>query len=279
MKAKNMKRYFIITFAWAWILWLPFVLPTFGVYETTPTLEGLLMPAVMLAAFGPLVAAVILTFKKSGRGGVKQYFKKCLDIRIKPRFYIFAFIFALCITAIAHYFTNVVGLDHLPNNLIPEGMDIPLYILVVPYTLMLFLLGGGQEEFGWRGYAQEPMQEIFGIIKGSIIIGLFWSLWHYPLWLIPGEGHAYYSFIAFTVYTTSWSLIIGLMYNLSGKKMVIPWIMHTLGNLSVPLFPVLFLEDVPQPGYWVWAIMNLLVAVVFALWFSKKKQRQLEVLL
>jgi membrane protease YdiL (CAAX protease family) len=171
---------------------------------------------------------------------------------------------------VAHYFTNVSGIDQLPSSLVPEEMDIPMYVLILPYTLMLFLLGGGQEEFGWRGYAQDPMQERFGVLKASLIIGIFWSLWHGPLWLIQGEGHEYYSFIAFALYATSWSLIIGIMYNLSGKKLIIPWLMHTFGNLSVPLFPVLFLEHVPQPGYWIWASMTFIVAVIMGLWYHKK---------
>lgn len=179
----------------------------------------------------------------------------------------------LGITAIAHYLVNGLGIDVLPNSLVPEDIDIPIYILVVPYAIMLFFLGGGQEEFGWRGYVQEPMQRIFGIIKGSLIIGLLWSLWHGPLWLMAGEGHAYYSFIAFIIYTTSWSLVIGIVYNLCGKKMIIPWAMHTIANLSVSLFPVIFLEDVPQPGYWVWTLLNLLVAIALGLWFVFVKNK------
>jgi membrane protease YdiL (CAAX protease family) len=272
MENKTLRNYFIITFAWSWILWLPFVLPYFGFYEMTENLEGLIMLAVMIAAFGPFVSAVILTHKNGEKGSVKRFFKKCLDVNIKPVYYLYAIILGLAITAFAHYFINITGIDTMPKNLIPEGIDIPLYILIVPYTIMLFFLGGGQEEFGWRGFAQEPMQKRFGVIKGSIFIGIIWGVWHGPLWLIEGEGHSYYSFLAFVLYTTSWSLVIGIMYNLSGKKMVIPWIMHALGNLSVPLFPVLFLEDVPQPGYWVWAICNLIVAIIFGTWYYRNEK-------
>ncbi len=272
MKNSKLVKFFIITFVWAWVLWLPFVLTYFNVYSMTETLEGLLMLAVMLGAFGPLVAAVVLKYSDGGLKEVKSFFKHCLDFKIKPIYYLVALILGIAITAVAHYFTNIVGLDTLPNNLVPEEIDIPLYILIVPYTLMLFFLGGGQEEFGWRGYAQEPMQKIFGVVKGSLLIGLLWAVWHLPLWFIPGEGHAYYSFFAFAMYTMSWSLIIGIIYNISGKKVVIAWIMHTVGNLSVPLFPVLFLEDVPQPGYWVWAILNLIVATILAIWFVKRNK-------
>lgn len=272
MKNKTLRNYFVITFLWAWTLWLPFVLATLGLFEMTDTLQGLVMIAVMFGAFGPMIAAIILTLRNGGKPALKKFFKRAFDFKIRWIYYLAALFLGIGITAVAHYFTNLTGLDTLPSSLVPEEIDVPMYILIVPYTLMLFVLGGGQEEFGWRGFAQEPMQQRFGILLGSLIIGLFWSLWHLPLWFIEGEGHEYYSFFAFTLYATSWSVVIGIIYNLSGKKMMIAWIMHTLGNLSVPLFPILFLEDVPQPGYWVWATLNAVVAVIFSLWFYYKKR-------
>lgn len=273
MKTRKLVMFFIITYVWAWILWLPFVLPYFGVYEMTETLESLLMLAVMLGAFGPMISALILVYNDNGFVGVKKYLKKCLNFRIKPIYYVVAIILAFGITIAAHYTTNLLGIDVLPNSLIPAEITIPLYLLIVPYTIMLFILGGGQEEFGWRGFAQDPMQERFGVIKASLIIGVLWGFWHAPLWLIEGEGHAYYSLIAFVIYATSWSVVIGIMYNVSGKKMVIPWVMHALANLSVPLFPVLFLEDVPQPGYWVWAGFNVLAAILLSVWYQRKNNK------
>lgn len=274
MTNRKIIPFFVICFVWAWVLWLPFVLPSTGLYEMTETLSGLIMLAVMLGAFGPLIAAVILVYRSGGKQELKKYFKRCFNMKINAKYYLLAVILSLGITALVHYTVNLSGIDQLPNNLVPSEIETPLYILVIPYTLMLFFLGGGQEEFGWRGYVQDPLQDKYGVIKGSVIIGLMWSIWHLPLWFIQGEGHAYYSFFAFALYTTSWSVIIGIMYNLAGKKMMIPWIMHTLGNLSVPLFPILFLQDVPQPGYWIWAIANSTVAIIFSYWFDKRKRIQ-----
>ncbi|AIO19369.1 CAAX amino terminal protease self- immunity [Candidatus Izimaplasma bacterium HR1] len=271
---KKVIKYFIITFVWAWILWLPFVLPYFGVYEMTETLQGLIMPAIMLGAFGPLASAVILTYKDGGFKAVKAFFKRCLDFKIKPKYYIIALVLGVGLTALAYYIITFTGLDVLQDNLFPEELNIPVYLLIVPYALMILFVGGGQEEFGWRGYAQDPMQDKLGIIKGSLILGLLWGLWHGPLWLIEGEGHQYYSFLAFLIYTTSWSLIISIIYNISGKKVVIAWFMHTIANVSVPFFPILFLEDVPQPGYWVWAGCNVLAAIGIAIWFTRKQKRE-----
>lgn len=272
MKTKKVTMYFVITFVWAWIIWVPFVLPSFGLYPMTELLDALIMPSLTLAAFGPLVAAVILTYRNGGGASVKEYFKKCLDFKISFRYYVLAVVFAMGTVMLSHYATNLLKIDVLPKTLLPSDITIPIYVLVIPYLLMMFLIGGGQEEFGWRGYAQDPLQDRFGIIKGSLFLGFMWGLWHAPLWLIQGEGHAYYSLLAFIVFTTSWSLVIGIVYNLSGKKMVIAWVMHSVNNVAVPLFPVLFMEDVPQPGYWVFAFVNVLTAIGIGLWYTRKNK-------
>ena len=74
-KERNIVMFFIITFAFSWIIWTPFVLTGFGVYEMTETLEGLLMPAIILGAFGPLLSAMILLSKTGGKEAIKQFFK------------------------------------------------------------------------------------------------------------------------------------------------------------------------------------------------------------
>ncbi|MBU1020595.1 MAG: CPBP family intramembrane metalloprotease [Firmicutes bacterium] len=272
IKQRKIVLFFVITFAFSWILWTPFVLAGLGVYEMTETLNGLVMPAIILGAFGPLFAAMVLLFRSGGMQAVKRFFQESLDFRIQPIYYVLAVVFPIIVVVIAHYFTNLTGLDTLPDNLFPEELGVSPLVLVIPYFLLMLLFGGGQEEFGWRGYVLNPLQDKFGILKASIILGIMWGLWHFPLWLIPGEGHEYYSFFAFLLFTTSFSVMIGILYNASGKKMVIPWVIHGMSNTIIPFFPVLFLEDVPQPGYWVFVVCNILVASGLAFWYFRTKK-------
>lgn len=273
MRNNQIRSYLILTFVWSWVLWIPLTLPYFGLFEMNDAIEGLIMPAVMIGAFGPLFAAVTISYRKGKMPEVKRYFKKCFDFKVKPLYILVAIILGLGTTMIAHYITTLSGLSQLPTTFFPDDLGVPIFVVVILYTFLLLLLGGGQEEFGWRGFLQDLIQDKYGVILGSGIIGLFWAVWHLPLWFIEGEGHAYYSFFAFMLYTVSWSVTIGIIYNKCGKKMVIPWIMHTVGNLSVPLFPVLFMENVPQPGYWIWASVNVIVAISLSIWLVRPKIR------
>lgn len=262
--------YFILTFTLSWLQWLPFVLWGFNMIQLSAPLASLMTPAVMLGAFCPMISAVFLVQKKNGWIGVKRFFRNALSFQIKKTYIILAILLPLIVTALAHYLVNFSGIDILPPNLFPENLSVPVIVLIIPYILFILVAGGGQEEFGWRGYAQEPLQERFGILGGSAVLGIAWGVWHLPLWFMPGEGHAYYSFLAFMIFVISMSISIGWLYNASGKKMVIPLLFHTFSNVSVPFFPIMHMEDVPQPGYWIWAIINVILALCLTIIYRNK---------
>ena len=54
-----------------------------------------------------------------------------------------------------------------------EILVIPMVFLYVP-----FFFG---EEYGWRFFLQPRLQKKFGKIKGVILLGVIWGIWHLPL--------------------------------------------------------------------------------------------------
>lgn len=267
---RNVWHFFFLTFIYSWTLWLPFVLEGLGLIKPSETLAALMTPAIILGAFAPLLAAVTMIARQSGWSEVKQFFRQSLSFRVKAIYVVLSLLLPLIITAGTHYIANFSGIDSLPNTFLPENLPVPTIILIIPYFVLMLVVGGGQEEFGWRGYAQEPLQQRLGIFWGSIVLGVVWGIWHLPLWLMPGEGHSYYPFLAFLIYTISTSLIMAWLYNASGKKLIIPWIIHAMGNTVVPFFPILHLANVAQPGYWLWVGINALIALCITIWFWSK---------
>lgn len=268
---RNVWTFFALTFGYAWTLWLPFMLARIGIVKPSATLAALMTPAVSLGGFAPLLAAVTLIARQAGWSGVRQHLRQGFDLRVKGIYLALALLLPLAITAATHYIANGTGIESVPRTLFPENWPVPPLLLGIPYFVVTLFVGGGQEEFGWRGYAQEPLQQRFGVVWGSIVLGTVWGVWHLPLWIIPGEGHAYYPFLAFLLYTTSTSVIMAWLYNASGKKLVTAWFMHAMGNVAVPLFPVLIAENVPQPAYWLWAALNALVALSLTIWFRRRR--------
>ena len=53
--------------------------------------------------------------------------------------------------------------------------------------VILSLLGGGQEEPGWRGFALQRMLERWGPVEASVRLGVIWAVWHLPLFVLVSD--------------------------------------------------------------------------------------------
>ncbi len=182
----------------------------------------------------------------------------------------------IIIHLIAHYLALAVNLD-VAQTLFPADMGTPAIILAIPYFILMMLIGGGQEEFGWRGYAQEPLQEKLGVIPASLVIGVIWGFWHLPLWFMAGDLHSAYSFFAFVLMTTSISIMYAWLYNSSGKKLIVVIFFHAMNNTAAPLLPFLHgIEGKPETAYWIYAAVNVIFGIIFATIISKNKNQHKE---
>ena len=264
-------KFFILTFAYSWIIWLPSVLDGLGL-DLPFEVAGYSTVVVLIGAFAPLLAAITLQAREGGWKGIKSFLKNALDFHVKPIFLVLALGLPVVIHLIAHYLALAIGLEVAPT-LFPAEISVAPVLLAVPYFFLMLLIGGGQEEFGWRGYAQEPLQEKYGVIPASMIIGVIWGLWHLPLWFMAGDLHSAYSFLAFVIMTTSISLIYAWLYNASGKKLIVVIFFHAMNNTAAPLIPFLHgLQGKPESAYWVYAAVNVIFGVIFAVFLARESK-------
>lgn len=273
---RNPWKFFALTFAYSWTIWIPSVLDGVGV-ALPFDVASYSMVVVVIGAFAPLLAALTLAARDGGWKGIKTFLGQALDFHIKPIYWILALGLPLTIHLIAHYLAPAVGLE-VAQTLFPSDIPTAPVVLAIPYFFLMLLIGGGQEEFGWRGYAQEPLQEKIGVIPASLVIGLIWGLWHLPLWFMAGDLHSAYSFLAFVLMTTSISLIYAWLYNASGKKLIVVMFFHAMNNTAAPLLP--FLHGVagkPESAYWIYAAVNVVFGLIFAYFLAKgNKPKQVE---
>ena len=74
--------FFAVTFAFSWLLWIPNALAAQGV--TLPAgLSRFLASPFNPAAFGPTLAAFLLTLLQQGGKGALQLLKRGIDLRFK----------------------------------------------------------------------------------------------------------------------------------------------------------------------------------------------------
>ena len=121
------------------------------------------------------------------------------------------------------------------------------------FFVYILLVGGGvDEELGWRGYALPRLQQRYGALVASVILGLFWAGWHIPAWFTPGSGQDAISFPVFVVNVTAAAIILTWLYNSTGGSLPIVILAHTVFDLCTtgPWSRALFTlpPDQTRPG-------------------------------
>ena len=258
-------RFFLITFIWSWVLWTPLVLGSFKIiFVSDKLLSFLTMPIIILGAFGPLVGALIALREDEGvKGSSVKYLRSFLDLRLGWKGYIIPLLILGGSTFIAWFLPELFGEKRLP-------MLLPSIWFFVPYIVFMIFLGGGQEEFGWRGYALPLLEKQFGIWYANIILGVIWACWHLPLWFITGSNQIHMNFRGFILLLVGYSFIFSWTRKISGNRPFSGLYTHGVANAFIPLMPILILQkDVLQQRFWIWVTLTLLIGI--SITFSRRE--------
>jgi membrane protease YdiL (CAAX protease family) len=86
------------------------------------------------------------------------------------------------------------------------------------------------EEFGWRGFLQSRLQELFAPWFAAVCVGLMWAAWHLPLFFVSGWTSA--SPLVFLLIMTGLSVVMALGFNASGRLVPVAILMHSAFNAS-----------------------------------------------
>ena len=171
--------YFIITFAFSWLVFLPGVLTYYGVLSVAPSVIGVLG---IVGLLGPVLSGFVMTALTEGGAGVGDLLRRIVLWRVGLRWYLFVL---LGIPAVV-----VLGTLIRPGAL--ASFDIsaqPISLAYLTAFVSMVAIGGPLfEEPGWTGFAQSRLQRLHGPLVGGLILGSLWALWHLPGFLIPSQN-------------------------------------------------------------------------------------------
>ncbi|MFC6723882.1 CPBP family intramembrane glutamic endopeptidase [Halobium palmae] len=219
--------FLVLTFAWSWGFWGPKVLLAQGVVEGVPVLPN-------LGAFGPTVAAFLLVAYANGFGGVRRLAGRAIRLDYPKQWILVALLLPPAIVGGA--LAVAVATGTTPTF---PWADQPI-VLPIAFVWILLLGGPIQEEFGWRGYLLDPLQERLTPLGGGLAVGLVWAVWHLPLFYIPSETIYYDSpFLGFAVSIVLLSVLTTWVYNSTNGSLLPALLMHTSWNWAQGMFPVL----------------------------------------
>lgn len=151
-------------------------------------------------------------------------------------------------------------------------MDLLNFSLQTTVSAFLFtsIQGPTGEEAGWRGYLLPAIAKRIGVVKGSIVVSIIWSIWHAPIWFL-GTGYSGLMLvryiIVFIVCITSLGFLMCICYH-HCKNLFVPIWMHFLFNFMGELYTGSMVDLVT----W-YAAFYSLMAVGFFIWHKRNCKR------
>jgi membrane protease YdiL (CAAX protease family) len=154
--------FFLLTFIFSWGIW--------GAARALfpGASSGLRITVYTLGLCGPTVAALVMSALLYGRQGVADLLKQITRWRVGLALYLFA-VFSTLVVGFA-----AIGAYTLFGAAIP-----PFNLHILP--ALVPLPAGLPEEYGWRGFALPHLLKKRSALIASLIIALFWVLWHIPI--------------------------------------------------------------------------------------------------
>ena len=244
---RPLASFFVLAFGISWLLWTPLVVSG----EDSPT--GLLFVLLLLGSLVPSSVAVALVAVLHGKHGVRLLFRRLLLWKVSVGWWAVVVLLPL-------FVVGAVGLNIL------LGADTPDVTITIPGAVALFLFSifpgsSGGEELGWRGFALPHMQAGWSALKASLVLGVAWGVWHFPLYLLGADIRPLSVFPAWVLLTVALSVILTWMYNGTGGSLLLVVLLHASSNLPLTIF---FEEDIVRPFLIYVALMLVAAAVVVA---------------
>ncbi len=232
-ETRNLLIFFVATFLWTWAFYIPIVV------SGNSQLQMPWMVLLICGGMGPSLVGIVMVFLTYDKEQRRDYWRRCFSFkRIGLSWWIvilliFPAIFAVSIALDKALGGSMPGMDQL-KSLMANPIMWPLAVFIS------FMSGPWSEEFGWRGYALEPLIKRFKIIPGTILLGVIWAVWHLPLYFMSAGWHAQMGFKPagfwmFIVFNVALSLIMTWVYLNTKRSILSAMLLHFAMNFTAQL--------------------------------------------
>jgi uncharacterized protein len=228
--------FFTLAFGVSWLLWTPYILSDHGLgLEPDIRIPGgglgsQLIGVLPGAYLGPLGAAFTVTALAEGRAGLRHWAHRLTHWKVGWRWF-----FAVLLIVPTAILLAPLALPKTWGHVaMPSLMILALY---VPLLLMQIITTAAAEEPGWRDFALPRMQERFGPILGTTLLGLLWGAWHLPLFLTEwgGPEKTWWLPVIFIVGCVPLSLVMTWVFNRTNQSVPLIMLLHAGINTTYSL--------------------------------------------
>lgn len=244
--------FFVLAYAITWSSWTPISYGyDRGLIELSPGIYALFVAG----SFGPLLAGAIVTYLRGS--SLRAWFGQALKWRVPLKWWL-----AALLTPFVLY-TLMAAIHLLLGGTLNWSEVAPLWSLPAGF-LSVFLWGGGNEELGWRGFALPHLQQRYGALVSSLIIGVVWTLWHAPPGIVEMGLVGWALDLPFYMTSvTGIAIVATWLYNGSGGSVLLTMVFHAAVNVVQSLYPVegMFSTTGTYARLFAWVILAVVIVV------------------
>lgn len=179
-KKHSLVIFFVLAFALSWLIWLPQLASVQGFLDkpVSPYLH-------LVGGFGPMFAAMIVTGITAGRMGIRELVGRMFRRRVSIVWHLIVWFGPVLMFGISALIVRVTSGVWPDLGRFGQTTEYPQMALLV-YWVVNMIYGWG-EETGWRGFALPRLQKRYNAFVATLILSIFWALWHLPVfWFVDG---------------------------------------------------------------------------------------------
>ena len=177
---------------------------------------------VLLALFGPAVAALVVSLISGGFTAVRELLWRVMIWRVHVKWY------AAVIAIPLLHVLAALALERASGR--PPPFDLGDFSTT---SLILGVLVVG-EELGWRGYLLPRLLDRYNALTASLIVGVMWGVWHLAVFVTPAFPHSERSFALFLISTTVYSVWFTWLFLRTRGSALLATLFHASLNLFSP---------------------------------------------
>ena len=170
--------FFALAYLFTWIFWIPAIFATENIGAIL-MLIGLIAPAAVSTAF--ILFSGSDTLKRDLRNKLTGFYK----VRWRNVFLavlVFAVI-VVCSILLSLAFGQSIDQFSFTEDFSFTGVGIGSAVVTIALASII-------EEVGWKGYCEDSIGNYMNWFWESVIFGVLWSFWHFPLIFIKGTYQA-----------------------------------------------------------------------------------------
>ena len=131
---------------------------------------------------------------------------------------------------VAWLFINIPGKE-LQIFAFQDGFIKFIQILFIAFSMNLILGGSMGEEFGWRGYVLPILLKKYNPTATSIVLGLIWAFWHFPIDITSSILPGPFAFLFRIIWTLPLTIIFTWLFIKTNGSILIALLLHTSVNV------------------------------------------------